>query len=353
MKTFDQFEKIAKKKKKKNLIVTVMVTLMSLGVLFIGTKMIFGRIIHDKGWEVVHTMENLEAVAFPNSNTYRWRANGGDLLHGGIKGARAKDIYGVPVYHSEYETNFSIFGINWGNSELHGRGTHYGNGLYQLKTGQKVPQFYNINVKPSEGEAFFKPTQEISDLKEMTGQLVEVAITFDKPYTLSEIESMIPDNLKTNWYWIGTKSTGDPSTWSDDSLFGTGPEGFTREEYLDPKAVDKAMADVTQNGEKLDKSITKTKTVEAFFSNLKALLRAPGDATYNNTRPRDDVEAYLKTFGHLDLTDKNHRNQLEFSGIILTGPAENFAQLENASWIYASSIGASTPNQPYYQLDKE
>ena len=45
--------------------------------------------------------------------------------------------------------------------------------------------------------------------------------------------------------------------------------------------------------------------------------------------------------------------KLEFSGVILTGKAENFAQLEGKEWIYASSIGASIPNQPYYKLDKE
>ncbi|WP_277592707.1 anti sigma factor C-terminal domain-containing protein [Streptococcus sp. DD11] len=45
--------------------------------------------------------------------------------------------------------------------------------------------------------------------------------------------------------------------------------------------------------------------------------------------------------------------ECKFSGIILTGRAENFAQLEGKEWIYASSIGASAPNQPYYQLDRE
>jgi hypothetical protein len=44
---------------------------------------------------------------------------------------------------------------------------------------------------------------------------------------------------------------------------------------------------------------------------------------------------------------------LTFSGIILTGKAENFSQLEGKEWIAASSIGASVSNQPYYKLDKE
>ena len=67
----------------------------------------------------------------------------------------------------------------------------------------------------------------------------------------------------------------------------------------------------------------------------------------------NDVDAYLKKFGQLDIREPENRDQLTFSGVILTGKAENFTQLEGKEWIYASSIGASVPNQPYYKLDKE
>ncbi len=49
-------------------------------------------------------------------------------------------------------------------------------------------------------------------------------------------------------------------------------------------------------------------------------------------------------------TKQEEIDKLEFAGIILTGKAEDFAQLEGKDWIYSSSIGASIPIQPYYQL---
>lgn len=94
--------------------------------------------------------------------------------------------------------------------------------------------------------------------------------------------------------------------------------------------------------------------VDGFLDNLKKYSATDiGKSTYNNVTPSDDIKTYLKKFGKLNLSKKEDLEKLEFSGVILTGKAENFAQLEGKEWIYASSIGASIPNQPYYKLDKE
>lgn len=64
----------------------------------------------------------------------------------------------------------------------------------------------------------------------------------------------------------------------------------------------------------------------------------------------NDLQAFVDKFGGTDFTKQEEIDQLEFAGIILTGKAEDFAQLGGKDWIYASSIGASIPIQPYYQL---
>lgn len=71
----------------------------------------------------------------------------------------------------------------------------------------KVPICYNVNA--SAKTVSMELTQYISKVTEMTGQAVEVAIIFYKPYTYQEITEMVPDNLLVNWYWIGTSSTVD------------------------------------------------------------------------------------------------------------------------------------------------
>lgn len=68
--------------------------------------------------------------------------------------------------------------------------TAYSNGSYI-----KVPQFFNIKNKAID-EWTAKPAQELPLVSEMSGQLVEVALTFDKPYSYEELQSMLPANLK-------------------------------------------------------------------------------------------------------------------------------------------------------------
>ena len=109
-----------------------------------------------------------------------------------------------------------------------------------------------------------------------------------------------------------------------------------------------------KEGERLSNRLAQIKDVDGFLANLKKYIKSGfGKSSYNNVTPSDDIKTYLKKFGKLDLSKKEDLEKLEFSGVILTGKAENFAQLEGKEWIYASSIGASIPNQPYYKLDKE
>lgn len=58
----------------------------------------------------------------------------------------------------------------------------------------------------------------------------------------------------------------------------------------------------------------------------------------------DDAQTYLKN-------NSNYKTAT-FSGGILTGRAENFAQLEDKDWIYDSNIGQSVTIQLYHTLTK-
>lgn len=350
----ETFEFVTKKKTRKNRLLAVGLSVVTVCGLYVGARMLSGKLIGDKAWEVVHTMELVESVAYPNISTYTWGANGGDLFTGGIKGQRMKDVYGVPVYYSDYTAHFSWFSINWDTSLDSRSGLTQEDGTrYQVYAGQKIPQFYNVHAKEVKNTLLNKPTQELPYTKEMQNQLVEVAVTFDKPYTLKEIREMIPITVKTNWYWIGTNTTGDASQWGVGDLYGTSDEGFTKEEWVNPDLVEKEMGNVDKNGAEMSEEAQETKTVDAFFTNLKTMLKLPGESSYNDVTPRDDVKAYLKKFGHLDLTKESDLEQLEFSGVILTGPAEHFAELEDKPWIYASSIGASISKLPYYHVETE
>ena len=166
------------------------------------------------------------------------------------------------------------------------------------------------------------PSQELPLVSEMKGQLVEVALTFDRPYTYSELQSMLPSNLKVNWYWLGTYSNYNTENLNISNIFGF----------------------------KLTKDDAEY-SFDIFKTHLKNSLKDKHGLT-SITTSKGEVYNTKKELEYLNKTFKNLED-CTFSGVILTGKAENFAQLEEKEWIYASSIGASVPNQPYYKLDKE
>lgn len=342
----ETFEFVAKKNKRRNRVITIILSLVLAFAAMLGAKALSSHFISKKAWEVVRLTELYDAVAYPNQSVYSWGANGGDFFHGGIKNKWQREVAGKPVFSDTQEIDFSWFTMDWSDF-VKSNGTYADGILYDIENNQKKGQFYNPNAKSTDGEIIAEPVQEIPFLKEMTKQLVEVYVTFDKPYTLKEIREKIPAALEQNWYWIGTTSTGDPSTWQDTDLFGTDSYGFTREEFVDPEAVAKATKKVSKNGEKMDPEIAKTKTVNAFIPNLKELLELGGRSTYNDVAPIDDVKAYVQQFEHLDLTKKEDLDQLTFGGVVLTGKAEDFAVLEKADWMYASSIGSLVFDFPY------
>lgn len=351
MKTLTNFEKITKKNRRKNRLITVAVSLLTITVLGFAIFIGLSRLVGHQARKIEEQLILLEEVAYPNIESYTLTYEPTSHFSGSFNAERFKNLNGVLVEYPDYSQTYTLQGpwYNW----LADAAMDKGDGeAYTYDNQQKVPQFYNTNVAQKEEVEVSQPTQELPMLAEMKGDLVEVAITFDKTYTYKEIQGMVPDNVMLNWYWIGTKSGGDSSTWRPYDLYGTDGLGWTTEEYIDQAAAEKAIKEAGDKRVEPDDKKLKTKTVDAFFTNLKAVAKE-SKSSYNNVSPIDDVKAYLKKFGHLDLTKESDRNQLEFSGIILTGKAEHFAQLENKEWIYASSIGASTSNQPYYQLEKD
>ncbi|HFR3274063.1 TPA: anti-sigma factor C-terminal domain-containing protein, partial [Streptococcus suis] len=233
-----------------------------------------------------------------------------------------KDLAGVPMAFGQHEIYYDLFDRHYDFAQhIPGNTFKY---LYDFTTNTKVPVFYNRKKSVWSVQDI---ANELHYLKDMSGQLVEVAISFDKKYSLAEIKQMIPSNLKKNWYWIGTEGKQSTHYYRPEQLLG-----------LDPEDIQLVFSDMPED------YMTGMDFMKEFLES--------GDqerAQYLDI-PVDDLQAFVDKFGDTDFTKQEEIDQLEFAGIILTGKAEDFAQLEGKDWIYASSIGASIPIQPYYQL---
>lgn len=226
---------------------------------------------------------------------------------------------------------------------------------YTYTNGFKLPHFFNTNAKKTGFD--FQLTQDLDFIPEMTGQAVEVAVTFDKPYTFSEIAELVPDNLQINWYWIGTESDLDTAG-VNPSLLGFTPNGsvFTYQEEqeivkntqnLSGDEWKAYMEKASKGKENLSEEDYFANAYTHFVANLELAREKnwlnPGfgwnDTVYSMA---DEATNYLKKYPD--------GKTAKFAGVILTGRAENFAQLQNQDWIYGSNIGHSVQIQPYHQV---
>ncbi|AIG43048.1 TPA: anti sigma factor C-terminal domain-containing protein [Streptococcus suis] len=320
------FEIATKKSKKKHLWKTVGLSILGLLLITGATLKTLQILTANNGEKIYQEHELLSQVAYPNIeySTYYYKAT--SLFAGAVHADRHKDLAGVPVAFGDYEYHYDWLGTYLNFSQ---DGPSYkGNIAYDRQTWSKLPLFYNTDKVDTDDFARV-PSQELSLVKDMSNQLVEVAITFDKKYSFGDLQTMLPQNLKKNWYWIGTASKKNTADFRIDQLFG----------------LDGEVLQVYQPDPNLPK--------EAEIWNPLTPMKKMAEQ-YNHYLGEyalvTDVKTFLDKFGKTDFSKQESIDKLEFAGIILTGKAEDFAQLEGKDWIYASSIGASIPIQPYYQL---
>ncbi len=313
----NDFEKIAKKNKHKNrlktVVISVLISLLSILLVIMGMR----EMTKQTSERMKERYLMISEIAYPNIDYSTWGFNASSEFTGTFYSNRFKNIDGIKVPFEDYQANYSLIvgsvNQNEGLEEGDNNSSNYTHGnLY------KVPIFYNVNA--SAKTVSMEVTQDISKVNEMTGQAVEVAITFDKPYTYQEIKEMVPDNLLVNWYWIGTSSTVDTANLNLAAQLGFSPND---DDY--------------------------TAGFKSFKSNLKKAIKSSTIGYQYSIEGEtlsleDDAKTYLES--------NSNAKTATFAGIIVTGRAENFAQLENKDWIYASNIGQSVTIQPYHTLTK-
>lgn len=306
---------------------------LTLGVVFLLclalTVKVLTMLVYRNGQAVEERYLLAMRIAYPNIYSDNGRYKPTSILSGSYHDKQYKDLCGVPVYYGDYDVTYTLQGsLNNSSSSypllLHGD-------LYDSDTLAKIPRFFNVKAEESPTQNSLVPEQELAYLSEMPNQLVEVAITFDKPYTYEAIQQLIPSSLKINWYWIGTQSKVELLDLPLDNTFGTNELGLTEGRFL--PSLEQAISSDKYHWITVNTS-QKGKIVPLFSG-------------------KTDMRAYFEAYGHLDTRQPDDKAQLAFAGVILTGRSEACASLEKEPWIYASSIGASIPNQPYYQLEKE
>lgn len=322
MKISTDFESIAKKSKRKQLWKTVGISM--LGVLALGSILTkaLTELTNYHGNRVKEDYLLRSQIAYPNIQYKSWHFNPTSLTTGNFEANRFKSINGITVPYENYDANYSL----WQNGDTTEADLIFQEDddkpSYTMKEHYRSPMFYNTQFQTD--DKTFKLPKELKIIKDMPGQAIEVAITFDKPYTYHELSQKLPQNVNLNWLWIGTKSKFDVSNLSPGDQLGILANNSLSQE------------DLNFFNANLEKAI-KGKLFSKTFGTTT-------DGKHSHTfNLEDDAKHYLKANQAIDTTT--------FKGAIITGTAEELSKLALADWIFASSIGQTVTIQPYHQQE--
>lgn len=141
----------------------------------------------------------------------------------------------------------------------------------------------------------------------MENHVAEVAISFDKPYTLQEIQAKIPDNLNIVWLYMASPISDESKGPAGMPVYGFELSDNPKESYL------------------------------SFVDGLKE---------YDSNGDDETIQEFLKV-------NKNKQfGEVKILGVMLTGKTNNFKALKNQDFIRGASVGATAQIVPYIKPEK-
>lgn len=182
------------------------------------------------------------------------------------------------------------------------------NHIYNPQTMEKEMQFYL---------PFVPYPSYINDLASIKSKdvVAEIAISFDKPYTVSEINKMLPDGVHPVWYWVDTYYNKDYYHNEEDKNFIT--------ESANQVYGFRAKKGQIEYGNGTEKD---------FLLTLQSGLKEKGKY-YNE---------YKRIYDYLRNKKKNpNETDVRIFGVVVTGTNENLIKLENAPYMKAAVLGAT------------
>ncbi|MBC2368861.1 hypothetical protein HBP99_09450 [Listeria booriae] len=274
-------------------------------IVVIGTGLIIGgmKLATSNSEKLDSTLLNQMVINAPNLELgSRMKAENG-IFGGKFIYKRYKDIDGYIIPWTDVTGNYSVFGQDSvGFMQLNNsNGTHD----FVEGTSQKMMKFYNQDI------AYKKVATELKAILGNENLVMEVAISFDKTYSLERIRKMTPENLNIAWLWLDEDDNGGQlEALAPDHVYGF--EGLQ-------KPNEKVPSDDVYQG-----------NYNNFLSALEVLQEDSAKAATLH-----------------DKYSKLKLKQLKFKGMVLTGQATSFKNLSDQKFIRASEIGATADIVPY------
>lgn len=294
-----------RKAKRKQLLKTILISMVVVLIL-LPTFYKTGNYFAAKSSARLHEQLFLHnEIAEPNIQIDSQVTSNSSMLGGNIITNRSKNVNGYVVQWSTLTSSYDWLRASIDSNELtpgfYWSDTNFYE--YDKQTKNKVATFYH----PSISEYYDGIQNELEEISRMENHVAEVAISFDRPYTLQEIEAKIPDTLNIVWLYMASPIADESNGPAGMPVYGFNPTDSPKETYTD--FID-ALGKFDPDGS--------NKTIQEFLN-------------ANKNKQFDEVNIL---------------------GMMLTGQTKNFKALESQDFIRGASVGATAQIVPYINPEK-
>jgi hypothetical protein len=332
----------------------VSITLVILLVIYLGmSRVAIDKVINkidikllDKKSLIVNDIEKEYEIMHPDQYLTQDTYLKG-FLSGNIKIDTYKVIEKNVVATEPIEREFNLKEMLASEKEEYTSVSESGNGISTLSPGSLHDKLKNVDFFNSVGQRrmiFFYPfsdykdlyRNDISKLNQVDDKKVaEMALSFDKYYSIEEIQKIIPSGITITWYWVddvseeGKKAilaSDDKDTQSiREGYNGTRKDGLFRrvvseDNAIGIKAIDMIGCKIDNPQDSFVKSIYRNDYKDENIKALKSKLQI------KQTNDQSNVLKYNK-------------QNIRIGGVVVTGSVEQLKALSKVSSIKASTFG--------------
>ncbi|MBX4266936.1 anti sigma factor C-terminal domain-containing protein [Clostridium estertheticum] len=326
------FDKVIKKAKLFSIIRGVITSILVFTVVgFVG--LIFNATtLNELGNEKKIELENYYRIAHPNSYIGSDQMDDG-LLTGELDYVTYRFLGNKPIVDGNNKESYTylplINGLYGDNSGLlyEPSGDSEQSKIYS-KVGKNVMQFYHPSVK------YTKYRDDLSMINKIEeDKVMEMSLSFDKSYSISQVKSMIPQNITLNWYWV------DTYTKSEVTELGSHIEKIGNEEEI---PVNKMEKHISPNIILYEDEVYGIKSIDEAGKNKETPEKDFIDTiSSGKTNKGKNQQLYEMLFSKLSKDKvKITKDNIKILGVVVTGDTDSLKLLKNKSFIKASSLGA-------------
>ncbi|MNS38284.1 hypothetical protein D3C72_705290 [compost metagenome] len=176
--------------------------------------------------------------------------------------------------------------------------------FYNSRSGERQMLFYHPSIK------YKRYLNDLPLLDRMQDdQYIEMGLSFNKGYTLTQVEQMLPQSMHTTWYWADSYSKNDIRLLSTFRQPIIADELYGFQAYLEPNI--------------------KERTTEEWF-----IKKVQDVADCTNSY-------YSEQATHVLAAVKSHQKSGMIIGVVVTGTKDQLKALQQLPFIKAATLGAT------------